>query len=81
MLLDAMNLLHCKFNATQRIFIEDIGKIIKGALDVFSSVHAPYTYNASFRSPIYLIKYEQFYQSFISAVKTQYVIQSYAFLK
>ena len=38
MLLNALNLLNCKFNITQRIFIEYIGKIIKRALEVFSSV-------------------------------------------
>ena len=81
MLLDAMNLLYCKINVTQRICIEYIGKIKKGALDVFSSAHAQYTYNASCRTPICLIKHKQFYKSFIFAVNTQYVIQSHAFFK
>ena len=81
MLLDFMNLLYWQINVTQRICIEYIGKIIKGPLDVFSSAHAPYTYNASFRTPICLIKHEQFYKSFIFAVNTQYVIQSHAFFE
>jgi len=36
--LNALNLIYCQFNIAQRIFIEDIGNIIKGALEVFSSV-------------------------------------------
>ena len=31
-------LIYCQFNIAQRIIIEDIGNIIKGALEVFSSV-------------------------------------------
>jgi len=36
--LNALNLLYCPFIITQRIIIEDICNIIKGALEVFLSV-------------------------------------------
>jgi len=36
--LNALNLIDCQFNIAQTIIMEDIGTIIKGALDVFSSV-------------------------------------------
>jgi len=35
MLLNPLNLIYCKFNITQIIFIEYIGNIIKEALEVF----------------------------------------------
>jgi len=38
MLLNALNLIYCKFNITQWIIIEDISNIIKGELEVFCSV-------------------------------------------
>jgi len=37
--LNALNLIYCRFNFTQRIIIEDIGNIIKGALECFSSIY------------------------------------------
>ena len=39
--LNALNMIYCLFNIAQRIlivFIEEIGNIIKGSLDVYSSV-------------------------------------------
>ena len=38
MLLNALNLMYCKFHVAQIIIIEDIDNIIKGALKVFLSV-------------------------------------------
>ena len=38
MLSNALNLIYRKINSTQIIFIEDICNIMKGALEVFSSV-------------------------------------------
>ena len=35
---NALNLIYCKFNIAQRIIIGDIVNIMKGALEVFSSV-------------------------------------------
>jgi len=37
--LHALNLIYCKFHIAQIIIIEDIDNIIKGALEVFISVH------------------------------------------
>ena len=34
----ALNLTYCKFYITQIIVIENIGNVLKGALEVFSSV-------------------------------------------
>ena len=39
--LNALNLVYCKFHVAQIIIIEDIDNIIKGALEVFLSVHVP----------------------------------------
>jgi len=36
--LNAYNLIYCKFHIAQIIVIEDIHNLIKGALEVFSSV-------------------------------------------
>jgi len=36
--LNALNLLYCQFNITQRIIMKDVCNIIKGALEVFLSV-------------------------------------------
>jgi len=36
--LNALNLIDCKFHIAQIIIIEDIDNIIKGSLEVFSSV-------------------------------------------
>jgi len=36
--LHALNLIYCKFHIAQIIVIEDVDNIIKGALEVFSSV-------------------------------------------
>ena len=37
--LNALNWIYCKFYIVQIIFIDDIDKIIKGALEVFFSVY------------------------------------------
>ena len=36
---NALNLIYCKFHIAQIIIIADIDNIIKGALEVFISVH------------------------------------------
>jgi len=40
--LNAMALIYCTFHIAQIIIIEDIDNIIKGALEVISSVHIKY---------------------------------------
>jgi len=48
--LNALNLVYCKFHVAQIIIIEDIDNIIKGALEVFLSVHVP---NSKMRKNMY----------------------------
>ena len=44
--LNALNVIYCKFHIAQIIVIENIDNIIKGALQVFISVHVVLDYVA-----------------------------------